>query len=110
VSPLHACHDCGAATPRTRFCDACAAAHNATDGGAPRRRSTTNVSRGRREALRSQAWAAYDGVCRRCGLPIDPDEPWDLGHIVAKADGGTVTPDNLAPEHRRCNRSAGASR
>jgi hypothetical protein len=107
---MQACHDCGQPTPRTRYCDGCAAAYRATDGGPKPRRSTTNVSRGRRAQLRAQAWADHDGICRRCGQPIDPEEPWDLGHIEAHVDGGQLTRDNLAPEHRRCNRSAGGSR
>ena len=51
-----------------------------------------------RAAWRSRVEAG--GVdCARCGLPIVPGEPWDLGHSDhdrAKYSG---------PEHRACNRA-----
>lgn len=55
-----------------------------------------------REAMRK--WAAHMAhtgwTCRRCGLAIPAGDraAWDLGH-----------PAPFEPEHRTCNRSAGAS-
>jgi hypothetical protein len=57
--------------------------------------------------------------CARCGRPITTTRgPWalDVGHIVAAADalrrGWDLDQinaiENTRPEHRRCNRSAGA--
>jgi hypothetical protein len=58
---------------------------------------------GEHQALR-RALAPYvpGSPCWRCGLPILPGQPWDLGH----------DDDNPAiyrgPEHARCSRQAGA--
>lgn len=64
-------------------------------------------------ALRA-AWAprveAGHVACWRCGLLITPGQDWDLGHRIARADGGTDDPTLIAPEHRDCNRGAGARR
>jgi|SRR5829696_5832504 len=39
-------------------------------------------------------------ACVRCGEPIKPGTPWDLGHV----DGGRPG-EYAGPEHRRCNRA-----
>jgi hypothetical protein len=39
--------------------------------------------------------------CRRCGQPLEPGRPWDLGHPDADC------PKPKGPEHMVCNRSAG---
>lgn len=55
-----------------------------------------------------RAWkprvAAGDVACARCGDPIDPDEPWDLGH------DDDAPGEYNGPEHRDCNRSAGGTK
>lgn len=58
---------------------------------------------GEHQALR-RALAPYvpGSPCWRCGLPILPGQPWDLGHD----DDNPAT--YRGPEHARCSRQAGA--
>jgi hypothetical protein len=67
-------------------------------------KTVANGYGGQHQRLRKQ-WAllvAAGGVrCWRCGLPILPGMPWDLGHAASKAV-------YAGPEHQHCNRSAGA--
>ena len=57
----------------------------------------------RAAAVRAAANADPDTVCWRCGLGARPGDPWEAGHLH---DGDPLAP--LAPEHRSCNRAAGA--
>lgn len=49
-------------------------------------------------------------TCRRCNQPIPPHQPaaWHLGHPNDMTTAPTQITD-LAPEHTRCNTSAGAT-
>lgn len=62
----------------------------------------------KRERPKWQAQIDAGGVpCRRCKRVLYQTKAWDLGHIIALAHGGPLTPDNVWPEHRACNRRAG---
>lgn len=62
-----------------------------------------NMRHRRRRAIAAVRVSKGEGVCWRCGLPIDPDEPWELGHD----DDGL---EHRSEEHRFCNRSAAGKR
>lgn len=51
--------------------------------------------------------AAGRAVCSRCLEPIDPSDEWDAGHVEDLVDGGRAD-GVVLPEHRACNRRAGA--
>lgn len=106
--PRNACHDCGHPTD-FRFCTRCATAHAETDGAG---RSHGRPERGQhslKRKLRPLVFADHDGICARCDERIDPDEDWELGHVVPHVAGGPFQRENLRPEHKRCNRMAGAA-
>ena len=69
-----------------------------------RKRRAKNARYGARhhrtkDALRPVV-AAGLAVCARCGRPIEPGTPWDLGH-------DDLDPSRYAgPEHRLCNQTA----
>lgn len=72
----------------------------------PRALSTTARGYGRAHQAERKRWAVLvdrNGViCWRCKLPIAPGTPFDLGH-----DDHDRT-KHKGPEHRACNRAAGA--
>ncbi len=52
---------------------------------------------------RLAAWERHNGVCVLCCVKIDGSrERWICEHIRALCLGGSDTPDNIGPAHRRC--------
>jgi len=60
------------------------------------------------KAMRKALLARFrDGQpCPRCGQPMRASQDLDVGHVVARAIGGTLS-DGARLEHARCNRQAG---
>jgi 5-methylcytosine-specific restriction endonuclease McrA len=54
--------------------------------------------------MRRAVFAKYGRRCWRCGNPAGT-----VGHVVARVLGGTWELENLRPECKRCNYSAGAA-
>ena len=72
------------------------------------RQTTTERGYGHKHRLKvTAARAAYvpGQPCARCGKPIQPWQPMDLGHV-----DGSSKRQYSGLEHRHCNRSAGARR
>ncbi len=75
-----------------------------------------------RREMRRQLIAKYGAVCQICkargenraacviNLALDTLHPkaFSIDHIVALADGGSNTIDNMWPSHRRCNTLKGS--
>lgn len=78
------------------------------------RKGARRITGRRNRLLAYGLWERDGGLCRRCALPIDPSlhgylpGALTIGHVIPLSQGGTDDPRNLAPEHRRCNLSAGA--
>lgn len=96
---LKPCIDCGALTDQAR-CPTHRAEHQRQRD--KQRGSTAERGYGRAHKLQRERWRplveAGDASCWRCGNPIDPTQPWDLGH-----DDNDRT-KYKGPEHPLCNR------
>lgn len=88
---------CGTLTPGGR-CPTHAAEYEQKRGTRQQRGYTAEHDRLR--AQLAPLVAQGRAICHRCRKPIDPAEPWDLGHN----DDRTAW---TGPEHAACNRSAG---
>lgn len=74
---------------------------------AHRTREWHTNSRIARKIIRARLEAGDQVTCTNCGRPIQPDQRWDVGHIVDAHKGGTAHLSNLGGAHRRCNRADG---
>lgn len=70
--------------------------------------------RGRRNRIvATTIYQLHCGLCGRCGQAIDATLHYThpgaltIGHVIPISKGGTNVLENLRPEHRRCNLSAG---
>ncbi len=103
MSPLKPCLDCGKLSGGSR-CDPCRLAKQRQVDA--RRGSASSRGYGQRHQRERERWRPRVDAglvdCARCGEPLEPGRPWDLGH--ADADRRIWT----GPEHAHCNRSAGA--
>lgn len=56
-------------------------------------------------SARVRIFDAHRGICSICRMKIDAGQEWDVSHEVPLAIGGSDTPDNMRPAHRRCHRA-----
>lgn len=56
-------------------------------------------------AMRLRIWAAHNGVCHLCKLPIHAErgERWHVEHIVPLWNDGADKEANMAPAHIDCH-------
>lgn len=68
--------------------------------------------------MSSQTWptwivlriAARDNyICHWCGIGFMANDPWEIDHVIAEANGGTHLESNLSLCHKSCNRDKGAA-
>lgn len=96
---LKPCLDCGVMSDQPR-CPTHRAEHQRQRDA--KRGSATARGYGRRHVAERNRWRpiveAGGATCWRCGRPIDPSEPWDLGH------DDNDRSKYKGPEHPLCNR------
>lgn len=64
----------------------------------------TRIARKHLSARKLEAlFDEHNGECHICRQPIRPGEAWDRSHPIPLAIGGSDTPDNWAPAHRKCH-------
>lgn len=86
------CLSCGTLTKHGTRCEPCDTAnHTAAYGG------------NWRDLAKQVRTAATE--CHLCGLPETADDPFEADHILAHANGGQSTRQNVAAAHRSCNRA-----
>lgn len=110
ITNPRSCERCGRAHPgQGKFCEVCRVVLRSRRPK-KRRVQAKTVARGygvRHQQLRKRYGRlvkAGVAFCARCGKPIAPGEPWDLGHV----DG--VRDQWWGPEHARCNRATAGRR
>jgi HNH endonuclease len=60
-------------------------------------------SRNRPSAAARRRILKRDRVCRICDLPPTPEDPFEVAHVIAVADGGTHEDANLCGVHASCH-------
>ena len=91
---------CPTLIPNTaRYCPTHTQAYE-TRRGTPTARGYGREHRARRNAITRRMARGETFTCHRCHHPIQPGQPWDLGHT----DDRTTW---LGPEHAACNRADG---
>lgn len=97
---MHPCLQPGCPTPVPHGTSRCPTHTRATDRArGTRRQRGYDATYDRQRRAIAPTVATGTVACTRCGLPIQPGQPWDLGH---NDDRTRIT----GPEHATCNRSA----
>jgi len=73
--------------------------------------STSSERKSIPQSVRMELWRnhfgeQYEGTCFVCSEKIKKDQ-FDAGHVIAHAEGGSDTADNMRPICKTCNTSMG---